>query len=453
MPAANEATTSVALVSATGLVSSPDIAPPLLPGGPALPPTTDLSDSAQALWTQHGMDRQLKEMGRSAQRLFPHLRGDASGLKERIRALCLRAYEATDHEYVAKEAQEWAGGYEVPQEYVAEDEADLARHDYDLESLARERFERVAHDRLSAGRVQTVLSPSNPEYSRMMEMSTVGVTVHTDPDFIPNTDPAATGTRPTLSKGYLSAPNAVNKCNVTLFREPGLAIIVKSTTVPRIRGRKAPGYTHLSKYSWAPKHGKKCGRPVSDASSAGRGNVPLNTPLVKAACDRQWGEIHHPVIREWALAVLEFAEIERAKDPNLDLRDVVQYKMDLDCAFSLISWRIEDVRLMANEMTDGLTIFHLCGQFGWTGTPSAFQVVTRALAWELANSPVYGVSGRCLLYVDDIWGICLRENLDDDIDAVRRLCTSLLGKVAIAEHKTVVGRRLPVLAMSLTWTP
>ena len=60
------------------------------------------------------MDQQLREMGRSAQRLFPHLCEDASGLKERNRALCLRAYEAPDHEYVAKEAQEWVGGYEVP---------------------------------------------------------------------------------------------------------------------------------------------------------------------------------------------------------------------------------------------------------------------------------------------------------------------------------------------------
>ena len=395
------------------------------------------------------MDRQLREMGRSAHRLFPHLRGDASGLKERIRALCLRAYEATDHEYVAKEAQEWAAGYEVPPEYVAEDETDLARLNYDLEALVHERLGRISHDRLSAERVQTMLSPSNPEYSRMMELATVGVTVYTDPDFVPNTDPNALGARPTLSKGYLSAPNAVNKCNVTLFREPGLAIIVKSTSVPRIQGRKAPGYTHLSKYSWAPKHGKRCGRPVSDASSAGKGNVPLNTPHVKEACDRQWGVIHHPVIREWALTVLNFVETERAHDPGLDILEVVQYKMDLDCAFSLISWRVEDVRLMANEMTDGLTIFHLCGQFGWTGTPSAFQVVTRALAWELAHSPVYGVSGRCILYVDDIWGICLRQNLQMDIDAVRLLCTGLLGKGAIAEHKTIMGRRLPVIGYEL----
>ena len=397
------------------------------------------------------MDRQLREMAETAHMLFPHLREGESVLAAKIQTLCLRAYEATDHVFAAKEAQEWADGYVVPPEYVQEDERDLVRCGFDLEALIQERFDRISDDRLSLQRVQTVLSRSNPEYGKVMELATTGITVHVDPSFVPNTSPDAPGRRPTFSKGYLSAPNAVNRSVTQLFREPGLAILVRSELVPLIRCPNAPGGTHLSKFSWAPKHGKKSGRPTSDASSAGTGNVPLNTPHVKDACDLQWGPIQHPTIKEWANAALEFLQEEQLRHPDhiLGDDDVVQWKMDLDCAFSLLNFRVRDIVRMANEMTDGLTIFHLCGQFGWTGTPAAFQVITRALAWELAHSAVYKVTGRCLLYVDDIWGICLRRDLQHNLDSCRRLIQHLLGKNAVAEHKTVFGTRLPVIGYEI----
>ena len=413
-----------------------------------VPSRTDLSAAAQVLWTQHAMDDTLAEMGRAARRLFPHLRDDAAA-QQRLEALCLRAYEATDHNFVAKEAQEWAEGFTVPAEYVAEDEGDLIRLNFDIEALVRERFRRVADDRLNADRVQNVLSPDNPDRQKMLELATVGITVHVDPAFVPNTAPHATGILPPFSKGYLSAPNAVNKCEVELFREPGLALIVHTELLPKILCCAPLVWPHLSKYSWAPKHGKRCGRPVTDSSSAGKGNIPLNTSSVKEASDRQWGVINHPVIRDFALAVLAFVADAKARDPSFVEGGVVQWKMDLKGAFSLLNFRLEDVALMANEMTDGLTIFHLCGQFGWTGTPAAFQVVTRALAWELQHSHIYGISSRCLLYVDDIWGICLRRDLEADLHTCRCLCENLLGKGAIAQPKTIFGRRLAVIGYEL----
>ena len=444
---ASLAQSSPAVSLASASAKAPDVVVP--PGAPPiLHSASQLSIAAHARWTQHGMDGQLRAMEATARRLFPHLRGDAQ-MVSRLRSLCLRAYEMTDHEFAAKEAQEWADGYVVPPAYVEEDEADLHRHRYDLEALARERLARLAHNRLSVERVRHVLTPSNPEYKKMLQLAKVGITVHVDPDFVPNLAPHAPGRPPSFSKGYLSAPNAVNKCEVDLFRGPGLALIFRNGTIPKLRRRETPIWTHTSKFGWAPKHGKKCGRPTTDASSAGKGNVPLNTPHVKEAGDRQWGEIHHPSIRQWALTVLEFVERATAADPAFTMADVVQWKMDLNGAFSLLNFRVEDVRLMANEMTNGLTIFHLCGQFGWTGTPAAFQVVTRALAWELVSSPIYAVTGLCLLYVDDIWGICLNRHLASDLATCRQLCEDLLGQGAIAEHKTVTGTRLPVIGFEL----
>ena len=56
-------------------------------------------------------------------------------------------------------------------------------------------------------------------------------------------------------------------------------------------------------------------------------------------------------------------------------------------------------------MTEELVMFFLCGIFGWSGTPAAFQVVTRASVFELSVRIV----GRLLMYVDDILGVLLAQ--------------------------------------------
>jgi hypothetical protein len=54
--------------------------------------------------------------------------------------------------------------------------------------------------------------------------------------------------------------------------------------------------------------------------------------------------------------------------------------------------------IFAQELVDGLICFHLCGVLGWSGTPAAFQVVTRAIKWELAHK----LRRKHVMYVDDI---------------------------------------------------
>ena len=167
----------------------------------------------------------------------------------------------------------------------------------------------------------------------------------------------------------------------------------------------------------------------------------MNSKACKEACDRQWGEIAHPTIRDIANMVLEFLEEEARKDPNFDPTTVRLWKMDIKGAYNLISFRVEDVKLMANPMTDGLVIFHLCGQFGWSGTPAAFQVVTRAIKFELG----YRLNGRCLMYVDDIMGVCLVRDLAVSLSTTKEVVEGLLGTGTIADNKTESGRRITVI--------
>lgn len=99
---------------------------------------------------------------------------------------------------------------------------------------------------------------------------------------------------------------------------------------------------------------------------------------------------------------------------------------------------------MADLITDGLVIFNLCGQFGWTGTPAAFAVVTTALAHEFRLH----LTGMVEMYVDDILGVCLKAHLEADMQRVATICNGLLGSAdrpAIAPKKTVFGRRLTVI--------
>ena len=70
------------------------------------------------------------------------------------------------------------------------------------------------------------------------------------------------------------------------------------------------------------------------------------------------------------------------------------------------------MRLVASELTDDLAMFFTCGLFGWTGTPAALQVVTRAIVWELGQV----LRGRIKMYTDDLIGICLRSDLQSEME-------------------------------------
>ena len=111
--------------------------------------------------------------------------------------------------------------------------------------------------------------------------------------------------------------------------------------------------------------------------------------------------------------------------------------MDLKGAHTLLSFHSEDVGLFGMLLTDNLVYLQLAGIFGWSGTPAAFQVVTRAIAWELRSR----LKSRTVLYVDDIIGIGFEKDIADDLASTRSICTTLLGPDAVADDKTEVSRR------------
>ena len=184
----------------------------------------------------------------------------------------------------------------------------------------------------------------------------------------------------------------------------------------------------MSPAHWAPKRGKREGRPIMDSSDGQDEGLSLNSDEVTAAAEERWGPIKHPTIDQIVRMLLDFKD----KYPDRPWSDVEFWKMDLRGAFTLMSFRADNCQLFASEMVGDLVIIFLCGLFGWTATPAAFQVITRALLYEFEFVLLLAV----LMYVDDVMAASLKEHGPRDRRGVTRVVEALLGKGAIAEDKT-----------------
>ena len=119
--------------------------------------------------------------------------------------------------------------------------------------------------------------------------------------------------------------------------------------------------------------------------------------------------------------------------------------MDLKGAYTLLSFRPEDAGLFGMLLTGDLVYLQIAEIFGWAGTPAVFQVVTRAISWELRHA----LQSSTLMYVDDIIGVCFAEDVEKDLAKTREICTSLLGSGAVADDKTETGTRVDIIGYTV----
>ena len=356
--------------------------------------------------------------------------------EEVVTRLLDEAYLSTADDYGLEEAIDWGGDFSIPDSAVEKGEAAMRRHGGDFGAVVNEMKSRLAHERLSLSSVGS-LSACNPDKELMTDLVD-GVRVFTRDDFVRN------GAMPALPPRnmYLRASNTVHKLFYDLV-DRGLAIVMRSPTARSIKG------VHYIVAHWAPKKGKKQGRGITDASDDSYPMSVLNGTEVKDKVDAFYGVIEHPTIVTVASMVLGVLSDLQRCNPGATLNEVDMYKCDLKGAFNLLWWRTEDAPLFSVELADGLTIVFLCGTFGYTGMPGAFQVVTRALKHEMGlRAP-----GRSEMYVDDLIGGAAREKVQSAIDEAYKCSRDLLGPDAIAEDKTErtseLQRRLDVLGYTI----
>jgi hypothetical protein len=74
-----------------------------------------------------------------------------------------------------------------------------------------------------------------------------------------------------------------------------------------------------------------------------------------------------------------------------------------DGAFNLLNYNPAFCKLFAFPLSDGVTMIHMAGRFGWIGMPHAFQVLTRSLQALCSHI----IIGLCYWYVDDLMAVSL----------------------------------------------
>ena len=346
-------------------------------------------------------------------------------LEKDIKDLVRKSFENADLNYGFEEAAKW--GMEVfpddiPPSKINEHVDLLSKHNGDFRAMAKERLESILPTRLNYNRISG-LQENNPERDLLFKLAD-GMHVFLDPNFTPNGSSAET--RPPLREKYKQTHLAVN---FTLYKlvMGGLAFLL-----PMAVAQKIPGI-HFSPAHWAPKKGKKQGRPIIDSTDSSSLRPVLNTPSVKLMADDACGVIKHPTLSD---IVNTFLTLKDAH-PDKDWSHFEAWKMDLKGAFTLMSYPSESCPLFSMELMDNIAVIFLCGLFGWSATPAYFQIITRAIVFELKFRLLC-----VLMYVDDIMGLSLKSDGEHHRNITKSVCCDLLGINAIEDDKTEVTDEL-----------
>ena len=296
-----------------------------------------------------------------------HFVGATTRPARQVEELVREAYEFVDEVYGIDAAIIWADGFRVPDETVAEDLQIFRAGGRSIENMARSRLAGIRQARLSEDRVRQCISMDNPERKRLFDLAK-GMRVPLPTDFQHN------GQYPSIKLRalYLRTQSAVNKMLFSLH-EQHLAIIL-----PRGEIEESGVAYHISMAHWTTSKDKASGRPLFDSRDESRGSA-LNSKTAKILAEEIWGPIEHPTIIDIVDMVMSFWKRECSKDPQAKLENIIMWKMDLRGAYTLLSFDPRDAHLFGMELSDDLLIFFLCGVFGWSCTPFAFQVISRAL--------------------------------------------------------------------------
>lgn len=351
---------------------------------------------------------------------------------QRVISLLESAYQTADQMFGEGEALGWAEGFVIPSEVANSNVEMFDQCNRDLHLFIKEFRLKTADHRISCDSVHSAISRDNPEYSKLMDLIK-GMPLFLDEDFVPN----GPSNIPRLSSTYSRLAPAVDRMLYEDFVVNGLAFVLPKDVVLAY----VPQF-HLSRLSWTMKHGKKKGRPILDCSA---GDPSVNSDYTKLSCDNKWGVIQHPTISSLVLMILDFWCDMTNSHTDIVWADLVLWKIDLKGAYTLISFEDAAVPFMAAEMSNDTIVFFTCGVFGWSGTPASFQVVSRALSFQINSS----ISGRISIYVDDLFGVSIMKLVDNDIKVATSICCELFHSDCVESTKTVRGRVVEVIGYTI----
>ena len=332
---------------------------------------------------------------------------------------------STDDEYLAHHAKAWASGFRWPPEVGTRDLKRLQECGGDLDLLVERIHALHADGRLSYERIIGSLSFDNPEIGHLIELvGGIGVREFSDPSFRAISEP------PKLRGIHMQVGNAIDKLSFEGW-DSDRVIILPTEEVLKIEG------VHFSPAHWAVKKGKQCGRLIWDGSDKSDGRNCLNSVYVRDSIREHYGVITNPDLDRIMEMILKVED----STPEPERIKLVLGKGDVKSAFPQLNFKPSDCKLMACQLQNGLSMIFHTGHFGWSGTPFAFGVVTRAIRHELKNR----LKGGSDIYVDDYFWVCLQEFLGENIRISTEVVENLLGPGSVAVDKLENGRQLDII--------
>jgi hypothetical protein len=115
--------------------------------------------------------------------------------------------------------------------------------------------------------------------------------------------------------------------------------------------------------------------------------------------------------------------------------------MDIAAAYTHLDIPPELAHLFAQELVNGLMAVHIGGLFGGTIFPAAFQPITKAVLHEVRAT----TKGGADMYVDDLAGICRKEDVEWEMSRAKQIITGLLGDKSVQEEKNVTGQIVKII--------
>ena len=163
----------------------------------------------------------------------------------------------------------------------------------------------------------------------------------------------------------------------------------------------------------------------------------------------EWGGIHNPTIESLVRMTQKLWDEgkEEGKPRRGNWSDIRIWKMDFKGAFTLLTFNLDEVESVGLRLTKEVIMLFLCGVFGWTGTPAAFNVVTKAVLWELHQEGV--LQGYVDMFVDDIIGVAWAWDVVKDMNIARELCRKLMGPNSMELSKEFVGVKADVIGYTI----
>lgn len=352
---------------------------------------------------------------------------DSIALIDIAASTALRAFEAADHHLGVQAAVAWASGFEFPQWVYHRNVDRLQAAGGDLVRMTDQvqLVHRPSH--FSAERVRQLVPPDYPDFDILLQMATEGMSIFRPPDF------CRVAKAPPFRRKYLLTAPAVHKMLLASLDDDKVFCLPTATLegLPDV---------HFQPLSWAEKANKASGRQVVDSSDDSHGSC-LNSPAAKTWAEENIGPIHHPTLDEIMRMILGFFDRELRRDPSFTWAEVVLFKEDLAQAFTLLHFKPADAGYMSVPLANGWSIVAFTGTFGWTIMPFFFNKITLVLKF-LVHHRIYGLNE---MYVDDSIGVTTSAKLLLDQAATRACCRELLGPSAIADHKSIAGRRLDII--------